>query len=332
SGAMRSSVYYMVPLLLHGGAVSMPLPGGCRIGTRPIDLHLAGLCAMGVTFTHEGETLRCTAPNGLQGTRFCLSFPSVGATETLMMAASLARGRTVLHGCAREPEVLDLACFLQCCGANIRGAGGDCITIEGVRALHGVRYVPIADRIAAATVLFAVCACGGDVTLCDVQYEHLISVVRTLEAMGAVLERPEQGKLRIRVAKPLRAAAVTTGVYPAFPTDAGPLFAAACLGAEGESSITETIFEHRFACADEFRKLGARLHCEERCLQIHGAAALTGARLYAEDLRGGAALVIAALAANGESRIENAEYIRRGYADIALLFRGLGAAIEQCES
>lgn len=327
SGAMRSSVYYIVPLLYRCGEAHISFPGGCRIGARPINLHIEGLRAMGAEIETHPNTIICRAPKGLHGANFCLSFPSVGATETLMMAAAFAKGRTVLCGCAKEPEITDLARFLRRCGARIQGAGGTCMTIDGVERLKAVAHTPIPDRITAATVLFGVAACGGDVTLTGVRYSHLNAVLHTLSAMGAELCRPEPGVLRIRMEKRPDAAFVTTGVYPEFPTDAGPLFAAAALQATGESMIRETIFENRFACAAEFCRLGAEAHVQNSRLYINGVSGLKGGLLASQDLRGGAALVIAALAAQGKSRITGIEYIARGYEDIAQLFGRIGAEL-----
>lgn len=327
SGAMRSSVYYIVPLLYRCGEAHIAFPGGCRIGARPINLHIEGLRAMGAQVETREDTIICRAPKGLHGANFCLSFPSVGATETLMMAAAFAQGRTVLCGCAKEPEIIDLARFLRRCGAHIQGAGGTCMTIDGVERLKAVSHTPIPDRITAATVLFGVAACGGDVTLTGVRCSHLKAVINILTAMGAQLSEPEPHVLRICMEKRPKAAFVTTGVYPEFPTDAGPLFAAAALQATGESMIRETIFENRFACATEFCKLGATAYVQENRLHINGTFALQGSRLMAEDLRGGAALVIAALAASGTSRISGTDYIARGYEDIAQLFGRIGAEL-----
>lgn len=327
SGAMRSSVYYIVPLLYRCGEAQISFPGGCRIGARPINLHIEGLRAMGAEVEIRQNTIICRAPAGLHGTNFCLSFPSVGATETLMMAAAFAKGRTVLCGCAKEPEIADLARFLTRCGAHIMGVGGSCITIDGVEKLRAVSHTPIPDRITAATVLFGVAACGGDVTLTGVRCSHLKAVLNTLTAMGAELSAPEPHVLRICMKKRPAAAFVTTGVYPEFPTDAGPLFAAAALQAEGESMIEETIFENRFACAADFANMGAETCAQENRLYINGKSGLTGCSLAAQDLRGGAALVIAALAAQGKSRVRGTEYIDRGYEDIARLFGRIGAEL-----
>lgn len=328
SAAMRSSVYYLAPMLHHTGHAFLPFPGGCQLGKRPIDLHLSGLEAMGATIAIAEDGIHCDAPAGLHGTNFCFSLPSVGATETMMLAAAQAKGTTVLCGCAKEPEIADLARFLNRCGANITGAGGCCITIHGVKSLSGARHTPIPDRITAATVLCAVAACGGEVVLHRVCYPHLLATVHLLEQAGAVFFRPTAQTLRMTVSRPLSGVWAKTGVYPAFATDAGPLLAAAMLSATGESRIEETIFENRFACAEEFQKLGAQIAVEGGTLKIAGKKPLSGAPMTARDLRGGAAIVIAALAAQGESQIAGVEYIRRGYEDIAALLAPLGALIE----
>lgn len=331
SSAMRSSVFYLAPLLVKSGRVSLPMPGGCKLGARPIDLHLAGLAAMGAKIEQDAQQVTCRLEKPLRGAGFCLALPSVGATETLMMAACCAKGETVLCGCAKEPEVVDLARYLSACGAQITGAGGSCITIKGGAPLTGCRFTPVADRITAATVLCATAACGGDVTLQGARYEHLIAILRRLSDAGAQVSRPAEGVVRLQSDGTLRAVDVTTGYYPGFATDAGPLYAAAMLRATGSCGVTETIFENRFACADGFRALGARALVEKSTLTMQGVKELTGARVTAPDLRGGAALVLAALQAQGESRVAGCSHIARGYADIAALFAPLGAQIGWAE-
>lgn len=327
--AMRSSIYYLAPMLARGGRARITFPGGCRLGARPIDIHLEGLAAMGAAIRQEGEELDCAAPLGLHGAQFHLHFPSVGATETLMMAAAAARGDTVLTGVAREPEVVDLANFLNACGARIEGAGGSRLSIRG-GPLHGCDYTPIPDRITAQTVLCAVAACGGAVTLRRAPFAPLQPLADLLRRAGcAVQPLPDDGVQIEAVDRLSGLGELETGVYPAFATDAGPLLAAAMLTAEGDTALRETIFTNRFACAAEFARMGAdaRVSGDGGLLRIRGVSGLHGDRLEAKDLRGGAALVIAALAAQGESEITGVEFIRRGYEDIAGLFRGLGAQV-----
>ena len=325
--AMRSSIYYLAPMLARAGRARLSFPGGCRLGARPIDIHLEGLAAMGARIHTDGEQLECEAPGGLRGTRFRLRFPSVGATETLMIAAAAAQGETVLTGVAREPEIRDLADFLNACGGKVRGAGSRKIVIQG-GALHGCEYTPIPDRITAQTVLCAGAVCGGRILLHRTPFEPIRPLAEWLAQAGCSLRRLDHDRVELFSAGCLTALGRrSTGVYPAFATDAGPLLAASMLTARGTTRLQETIFTNRFACAGQFEKMGADLDCSGSLLEIRGVPALQGAQLQAGDLRGGAALVIAALAAEGESRIGGVEYIRRGYEDIGGMFGALGAAI-----
>ena len=330
--AMRSSVYYLAPMLARAGRARVAFPGGCRLGARPIDIHLAGLAAMGAVIDAGAEALDCRAPGGLRGCEFHLRFPSVGATETLMIAAAAARGRTVLTGAAREPEIADLAAFLNACGAAVAGAGGDVVTVEGARPLHGCAFTPIADRITAQTVLCAAAACGGSVLLRRAPLAPLQPTAALLRRAGCQVSAPAPDCVALVSEGRLDAAGeLATGVYPAFATDAGPLFAAAMLRARGVTLLRETIFARRFACAGGFAALGADVRCCGGDLRICGVPRLRGAPLAAADLRGGAALVLAALAAEGESTISGTEYIGRGYENIAALFAGLGADIRTAQ-
>ncbi len=325
--AMRSSIYYLAPMLARGGRARVTLPGGCRLGARPIDLHLEGLAAMGARISADGDQLDCTAPNGLHGAEIRLRFPSVGATETLLIAAAAAAGETRICGAAREPEVCDLAGFLTACGARIEGAGTSCIRVLG-GPLQGCEYTPIPDRITAQTVLCAAAACGGQVLLRRAPFAPLQPMAGILRRAGCSVRRAGQDGVVLESDGCLTAAgSISTGVYPAFATDAGPLLAAAMLTARGETRLRETIFSNRFSCAAQFARMGAKVDCDGRLLCIRGVPALQGAQVTAQDLRGGAALVIAALTAQGESRIGGVEYIRRGYEDIAGLFGALGAEI-----
>ncbi len=330
-GTMRSSLFYLAPLLARTGRAEVFRPGGCRLGARPIDMHLSGLARMGARVEErEDGALILTAPDGLTGADITLRFPSVGATETLLMAAASARGRTVLRGAATEPEVVDLARFLQAAGTDITGAGTREIHINGCDCLMGARHTVCPDRITAATVLAAVAACGGEVLLTNICSAHLTEVLRVLQSMGCMISASGERSVALASDGALRAVpSLRTGVYPAFPTDAAPLFAAALLRARGSSEVTDTVFENRFMCAEGFARLGARAQTQGRTLQITGVRALRGAQLRAPDLRGGAALVIAALQAEGESRITGARHIDRGYEDIASLFARLGAAVSR---
>lgn len=321
---MRASVLFLAPVLSRTGSVDASLPGGCKLGARPIDIHLDGLEKMGASVHWHEERLYLRAPHGLRGTEYTLRCPSVGATETLLLAAVCARGTTILHGAAKEPEITDLANFLNVCGGRIAGAGTETIRIEGVPTLFGATYTPVADRIVAATVACACAAAGGCVTMQDVQAELFASVLDVLEQAGCSVQR-ENNSVTIERRKDLHGVGlVETGVYPGFPTDAAPLLAAALLQADGESCIRDTIFPKRFACAEGFGDMGAQVRLQGEALYINSGAVTHGGRVCAQDLRGGAALAIAGLAATGKTEIEDAFYIKRGYADLKSLFRQLG--------
>lgn len=326
--AMRSSVFYLAPVLHAAGRVSMPMPGGCDLGPRPIDIHLDGLVKMGARVAWQQGTLCLERPpRGLQGADITLRLPSVGATETLLMAAVRAHGSTVLRGAACEPEIGDLARFLRSCGAHISGEGSPVVWIQGVDGLSGAAHTPIPDRIVAATVAAAVAGTGGQVILHQCRAETLGPVLEVLRNAGCLVCQQEEELLIARSGSLQGVGRVYTGIYPAFATDAAPVVAAGLLTAQGASAFEDTIFENRFSCADGFLAMGARVRRSGRALEIRGGGRLHGAEVKAQDLRGGAALVVAALAAEGESRISGLCHIRRGYADIASLFGALGARL-----
>ena len=330
AGRMRASILFCAPLLARLGRVSTVLPGGCRIGARPIDLHLQGLAQMGVRQLPAAPgQLTLYAPAGLRGAEICLSFPSVGATETLLLAAATAQGQTVLHGAAREPEIVDLAAFLNACGGCVEGAGTDTIRVQGKRCLAGCTFAPVADRIIASTLACAVAAAGGRVELAGCAPGLYAPLLEILEQMGCTVERARDAAAISRFGALRGAGNVHTGPYPGLATDAAPLLAAVMLCAQGESCLQDRVFEHRFACAEGFAALGANVRVAERTLYVQPAGALRGAKLTAPDLRGGAALVLAALAARGSSRLGGVEFVRRGYADLDRLLAGLGAQIWQ---
>ncbi len=327
---MRASILFCAPLLAKLGRAETNLPGGCRIGARPIDLHLAGLRQMGAVEWDAGPgRLVLTAPSGLHGAEITLRFPSVGATETLVLAAACAKGTTVLRGAAREPEIADLAEFLNRCGAAIQGAGSSTIRIEGRRNLSGCIFSPLPDRIFASTLACAAAAAGGRAELLGCPAGLYAPVLEILEQMGC---RVEAGGESVRVSRFGRlygAGRVFTGVYPALATDAAPLLAAAMLCAEGESSIEDVIFERRFGCAVGFERFGAKVRVDGRTLSVAPGSTLRGAAVEAPDLRGGAALVLAALAASGTSVITHPEHIDRGYAAFTEILASLGAQIRR---
>ena len=330
AGRMRASILFCAPLLARLGRVSTVLPGGCRIGARPIDLHLQGLAQMGVRQLPAAPgQLTLYAPAGLRGAEICLAFPSVGATETLLLAAATAQGQTVLHGAAREPEIADLAAFLNACGGCVEGAGTDTIRVQGRRCLAGCTFAPMADRIIASTLACAVAAAGGRVELAGCAPGLYAPLLEILEQMGCTVERAHDAAAISRFGALRGAGNVHTAPYPGLATDAAPLLAAVMLCAQGESSLQDRVFENRFACAVGFAALGANVRGAERTLYVQPAGALHGAKLTAPDLRGGAALVVAALAARGSSRLDGVELVRRGYAELDRLLAGLGAQIWQ---
>lgn len=325
--SMRSSVFYLAPLLHRMGRVAMPMPGGCDLGPRPIDIHLDGLVRMGAQVLWEKSTLTLRAERGLRGIDYTLRLPSVGATETLLMAASRAAGVTVLRGAACEPEIADLADFLRRCGAQITGDGTPTVVVHGVRELSGAAFTPMPDRITAATLACAAAAAGGRVRLQGCRPEQFRPVLELLRRAGCGVETGYRWAEVERSCRLRSPGDLCTGGYPGFPTDAAPLAAAALLTASGESLLRDQIFEHRFACAAGFARMGAGVQCEGRCLRIRGVEALHGAEVEAPDLRGGAALVLAALNADGESRIGGMQHIRRGYPVPGHLLAALGADV-----
>lgn len=326
---MRASILFCAPLLVRLGRAETVLPGGCRIGARPVDLHLSGLARMGAVCRAEGERLILTAPSGLHGAELTLRFPSVGATETLLLAAAAAQGETILRGAAREPEIVDLAMFLNRCGACVQGAGSSTIRVEGRRSLSGCSFAPMADRIVASTFACACAAAGGRVELTGCPPENYKPLLEILKQMGCGVQYGPESAVVCRFGRLHGAGKVFTGVYPALATDAAPLLAAAMLAADSGSSIEDVVFEHRFGCAEGFAAFGGRVRTEGRTLQILPSAGLKGAEAAAPDLRGGAALVIAALAAQGKSRVTNTALIDRGYAGFAPMLAELGSEIRR---
>ena len=329
AGQMRASILFCAPLLARLGRAETVLPGGCRIGARPIDLHLAGLAQMGAQCIIAGERLVLTAPAGLRGAEITLAFPSVGATETLVLAAALAQGETTLRGAAREPEICDLAAFLNQCGACVQGAGSSTVRVQGRRGLGGACYTPLADRITASTFACACAAAGGRVELAGCAPELYAPLLEILEQMGCTVRRARDSAVISRFGRLQGAGRVFTGVYPALATDAAPLLAAAMLCAQSASSIEDVVFERRFACAGGFAAMGADVSTAGREICIRPGGVLHGAQVEAADLRGGAALVIAALAAQGRTRVSRTEYIDRGYAGFERDLALLGAQIER---
>lgn len=324
---MRSSVVFLGAILARCGQAELSYPGGCAIGARPIDLHLSALRTLGACIREEGGSLDCTA-SGLAGAEIVLSIPSVGATENAMLAACGAQGITVIDNPAREPEIVDLQGFLRSMGAQVSGAGTGEITIQGGCRLHAGEYTVMADRIVAATYLCAVAAAGGEGELLGTQGEDLGPVLAALEAAGCETGRAPN-RLWIRRRGPLGGVgSLCTGPYPAFPTDAQPLLAAALAGGTGKSRITETIFDRRFRYTEGLCAMGAAIQVEGDTAYILGRP-LHGAQVAATDLRGGAALTVAALGAQGPSRIWGLDHVDRGYEGLETALAALGGNIRR---
>lgn len=323
---MRSSVIFLGAILSRFGQAELSYPGGCELGPRPIDLHLTSLRALGAEISEVGGSLLCRARQ-LRGTELMLTMPSVGATENAILAACGAEGTTVISNAAREPEIVDLQNFLRALGAEIQGAGTSAITVTGGKTLHGCAYRCIGDRIAAATYLCAAAATGGKLTLRRVDYRHLATVTTALQQAGCriastadTITLESQG--RLRAIPPVR-----TSPYPGFPTDAQAVLMAALLQAEGTTMFVENMFESRYRHVPELLRMGADIRLESRVAVVYGVEALHGAAVCTTDLRGGAALVIAGLQAQGATYIQNIRHIARGYQDIVGTLQGLGAHI-----
>ncbi len=324
---MRSSLCLLGALLGRCGYVTMEHPGGCVIGERPIDLHIRALEQMGVEFAEEDGLLSARAKE-LHGAQITLDYPSVGATENILLAAVKASGDTVITGAAREPEVTALCEFLTACGADIEGAGSAVIVIHGGRELHGTRYTVPADRIVAGTYLFACIGCGGNVLLTGAPWEQLEAVTVVAEKMGAQCIVSEEGLFLQAPKRPKAVGYLQTGPYPEFPTDLQSAAMAVLSVADGITGIEENIFENRFRIAEPLNRMGAQIVLKDgQHAVITGVERLHGSRMEACELRGGAALVIAALAAEGESFVTGQHFIERGYENICRDFRELGARI-----
>lgn len=327
---MRASFLVMGPLLARIGKARISMPGGCAIGARPIDIHLKGFEALGVKIEQGHGYIEASAPEGLKGTSIYFDFPSVGATENIMMAASLAEGTTILENAAEEPEIVDLANYLNKMGAKIRGAGTDTIRIEGVDKLHGADYTIIPDRIEAGTYMIAAAMTGGDVVVENVLPEHQKPLIAKLREAGAVVEE-DIDKVRVIGQNPLKAVSIKTLPYPGFPTDMQAQMMAMMVIAEGRSKVTETVFENRFMHVVELNRMGAQISTEGRSAVIDGPSKLTGCDVRATDLRAGAAMILAGLVAEGTTRIGDLHHIDRGYENIVAKLKKLGADIERVD-
>ncbi|MEN1937208.1 UDP-N-acetylglucosamine 1-carboxyvinyltransferase [Paenibacillus sp. 102] len=325
---MRASVQVMGPLLARNGRARIALPGGCAIGSRPIDQHLKGFEAMGAKVKVGNGFVEAYVDGQLQGAKIYLDFPSVGATENIMSAATLAKGTTVLENAAKEPEIVDLANFLNAMGAKVRGAGTGTIRIEGVDKLYGGHHSIIPDRIEAGTFMVAAAITGGDILIENAVPEHLRSITAKMEEMGVKVIEENEG---VRVIGPskLKAVDIKTMPHPGFPTDMQSQMMALLLHADGTSMITETVFENRFMHVEEFRRMNADIKIEGRSVIMNGPNNLQGAEVAATDLRAAAALILAGLVSDGYTRVTELKHLDRGYVNFHEKLAALGATIER---
>jgi len=324
---IRASVLMLGPMLSRKGKTKICMPGGCVIGNRPIDLHIKGLTALGAHISMEHGYIEAIAKK-LIGAKIYLDFPSVGATENIMMAAVMAEGKTTIENAAIEPEIVDLANFLLKMGADIKGAGTDTIIIEGVSKLHGVRHEIIPDRMEASTFMIAAAITGGDLTIENIILDHVNPIIAKLEESNVTVEANDD-RIRVKSNGIIKAVDITTLPFPGFPTDMQAPFMALMSIAEGTSVIVETIFENRFMHVGELIKMGANAKVEGRSCVIVGVNELMGANVYASDLRGGIALLLAGLCAEGKTVINDIKYIERGYEDVVEKFLSIGANIKK---
>lgn len=327
--AMRSSIIFLGPLIARFGRAKLTFPGGCELGPRPIDLHLAALRLLGVEISEQHGVLECCAPDGLHGAKIALSFPSVGATENVMLAACVAEGTTILTNAAREPEICDLADCLNAFGAHITGAGEGTVIIDGVKNLKGAMHTIIPDRIAAASYMAATAATGGRVLIDRIIPSHLNSIIPIFEESGCTVKQ-RGNSLLIDAPHRLRAVNfIRTMPFPGFPTDAQPPIMAMLTTARGTGIVVENIFENRYKHVCGLERMGAKIHLEGKVAVIEGVPELYGAKVCSPDLRGGAALVVAGLCANGITEISGVNYIERGYENIEVTLSGVGASIKK---
>ncbi|HAR4747180.1 TPA: UDP-N-acetylglucosamine 1-carboxyvinyltransferase [Staphylococcus aureus] len=325
---MRASILVMGPLLARLGHAIVALPGGCAIGSRPIEQHIKGFEALGAEIHLENGNIYANAKDGLKGTSIHLDFPSVGATQNIIMAASLAKGKTLIENAAKEPEIVDLANYINEMGGRITGAGTDTITINGVESLHGVEHAIIPDRIEAGTLLIAGAITRGDIFVRGAIKEHMASLVYKLEEMDVELEYQEDG-IRVRAEGDLQPVDIKTLPHPGFPTDMQSQMMALLLTANGHKVVTETVFENRFMHVAEFKRMNANINVEGRSAKLEGKSQLQGAQVKATDLRAAAALILAGLVADGKTSVTELTHLDRGYVDLHGKLKQLGADIER---
>lgn len=325
---MRASILVMGPLLARLGHAIVALPGGCAIGSRPIEQHIKGFEALGAEIHLENGNIYANAKDGLKGTSIHLDFPSVGATQNIIMAASLAKGKTLIENAAKEPEIVDLANYINEMGGRITGAGTDTITINGVESLHGVEHAIIPDRIEAGTLLIAGAITRGDIFVRGAIKEHMASLVYKLEEMGVELDYQEDG-IRVRAEGDLQPVDIKTLPHPGFPTDMQSQMMALLLTANGHKVVTETVFENRFMHVAEFKRMNANINVEGRSAKLEGKSQLQGAQVKATDLRAAAALILAGLVVDGKTSVTELNHLDRGYVDLHGKLKQLGADIER---
>ncbi|HGL6746478.1 TPA: UDP-N-acetylglucosamine 1-carboxyvinyltransferase [Staphylococcus aureus] len=325
---MRASILVMGPLLARLGHAIVALPGGCAIGSRPIEQHIKGFEALGAEIHLENGNIYANAKDGLKGTSIHLDFPSVGATQNIIMAASLAKGKTLIENAAKEPEIVDLANYINEMGGRITGAGTDTITINGVESLYGVEHAIIPDRIEAGTLLIAGAITRGDIFVRGAIKEHMASLVYKLEEMGVELDYQEDG-IRVRAEGELQPVDIKTLPHPGFPTDMQSQMMALLLTVNGHKVVTETVFENRFMHVAEFKRMNANINVEGRSAKLEGKSQLQGAQVKATDLRAAAALILAGLVADGKTSVTELTHLDRGYVDLHGKLKQLGADIER---
>lgn len=325
---MRASILVMGPLLARNGFARVALPGGCAIGSRPIDQHLKGFEAMGAEITFGHGFVEAKAEQGLQGAKIYLDFPSVGATENIMTAAALAKGTTTIENAAKEPEIVNLANFINEMGGKVVGAGTDIIRIEGVSKLYGATHHIIPDRIETGTFMVAAAITGGDVVIENAVPEHNAALISKMEEMGVNIVKLDEG-VRVHAEYPLKSVDLKTMPHPGFPTDMQSQMMALMLTATGTGILTETVFENRFMHVEEFRRMNGSVKIEGRSVVLEGPSKLQGAEVAATDLRAAAALILAGLAAEGITRVTELIHLDRGYVDFHKKLAALGADIER---
>ena len=327
---LRASNLLLGSMLGRQAKVAISVPGGCDIGLRPMDLHIKGVQALGATVDIKQDSIFAERENS-KGAPIYLDFPSVGATENIMMMAAMTPGETTIENAAKEPEIVNLASYLNAMGASIRGAGTDVIRISGVPELKAVRYSTIPDRIEAGTYMLAAAATGGEVVLENVIPQHVYPVIAKLREMGVTVEEQNPGEILVKTTGKMKPVDIKTMPYPGFPTDMQSQMLALLSKTEGTSMVVENVFENRFRIIDELRRMGAHIKADANVAVVEGVPQLHGASVKATDLRAGAALIIAGCAADGETEIDNAVHIFRGYEAVVEKFRKLGARIEAIE-